>query len=67
MALYIDSAFLHDIMNVAQTVPVAGVTTNPTILLAARERGQDLHPQADPLTEEAVERFTQDWQKMNKL
>ncbi len=45
MALYIDSAFLHDIMNVAQTVPVAGVTTNPTILLAARERGQDLTPQ----------------------
>ncbi len=45
MALYIDSAFLHDIMNVAQTVPLAGVTTNPTILLAARERGQDLSPQ----------------------
>src|SRR5260370_15873780 len=45
MALYIDSAFLHDIMNVAQTVPVAGVTTNPSILLAARERGQDLNPQ----------------------
>src|SRR5260370_8177217 len=44
MALYIDSAFLHDIMNVAQTVPVAGVTTHPTILLAAREPGQDLHP-----------------------
>src|SRR6266849_4230614 len=46
MALYIDSAFLHDIMNVAQTVPLAGVTTNPTILLAAHERGQNLHPQA---------------------
>jgi TalC/MipB family fructose-6-phosphate aldolase len=45
MALYIDSAFLNDIMNVAQTVPLAGVTTNPTILLAARERGQDLSPQ----------------------
>src|SRR5260370_39572976 len=45
MALYIDSAFLHDIMNVAQTVPLVGVTTNPTILLAARERGQDLSPQ----------------------
>src|SRR5260370_33417276 len=45
MALYIDSAFLHDIMNVAQTVPVAGVTTNPTILLAARGSGQDLNPQ----------------------
>ena len=45
MALYIDSAFLHDIMNVTQTVPVAGVTTNPTILLSARERGQDLNPQ----------------------
>ncbi len=45
MALYIDSAFLHDIMNVAQTVPVAGVTTNPTILLAARESGQELSSQ----------------------
>jgi TalC/MipB family fructose-6-phosphate aldolase len=45
MALYIDSAFLNDIMNVSQTVPLAGVTTNPTILLAARERGQNLSPQ----------------------
>lgn len=45
MALYIDSAFLNDIMNVAQTVPLAGVTTNPSILLAARERGQNLSPQ----------------------
>src|ERR1700676_2309052 len=40
MALYIDSAYLDDIANVVQTVPVAGVTTNPSILLAARERGQ---------------------------
>lgn len=45
MALYIDSAFLHDIMNVAATIPLAGATTNPTILLAARERGQQLSPQ----------------------
>ncbi len=44
MALYIDSAFLNDIMQVAETVPIAGVTTNPTILLAARERGQILNP-----------------------
>ncbi len=44
MALYIDSAFLNDIMNVTQTVPLAGITTNPSILLAARERGQDLSP-----------------------
>jgi len=44
MALYVDSAFLHDIMNVAQTIPLAGVTTNPTILLAARQRGQELSP-----------------------
>ncbi len=44
MAFYIDSAFLHDIMNVAQTIPVAGVTTNPSILLAAQERGQMLSP-----------------------
>src|SRR5438309_5647567 len=46
MALYIDSAFLQDIVNVAQTVPLAGVTTNPTIMLQARERGQDLSPQS---------------------
>jgi TalC/MipB family fructose-6-phosphate aldolase len=45
MALYIDSAFLNDIMNVTRTVPLAGVTTNPSIFLAARERGQDLSPQ----------------------
>lgn len=40
MALYIDSAYLDDIISVVQAVPVAGVTTNPTILLAAMERGQ---------------------------
>jgi transaldolase len=40
MAFYIDSAFIHDITNAAQTVPVAGVTTNPSILLAAQKRGQ---------------------------
>lgn len=42
MALYVDSAFLPDIRDVAAAVPVAGVTTNPTIMLAAREWGQDL-------------------------
>ena len=46
MALYIDSAFLNDIMHVTQTVPVAGITTNPSILLAARERGQVESPHA---------------------
>ena len=46
MALYIDSAFVQDIIHVSQTVPLAGVTTNPTILLQARERGQDLSPQS---------------------
>lgn len=44
MALYVDSAYLDDITNVARTVPIVGVTTNPTILLAARERGQKLTP-----------------------
>lgn len=44
MALYIDCAYLPDIRDVARAVPVAGVTTNPTILLAARERGQRLDP-----------------------
>ena len=46
MALYIDSAFLEDIMKVVETVPVAGVTTNPTLMLQAQERGQDLKPQS---------------------
>lgn len=44
MAFYIDSAFLHDITLVSPTVPIAGVTTNPTILLAAQEQGQALSP-----------------------
>ena len=45
MALYVDSAYLEDIVQVAETVPLAGVTTNPTILLAARERGQTQPPE----------------------
>ncbi len=45
MALYADSAYLPDIIDAARTVPLAGVTMNPTILLAARERGQTLSPQ----------------------
>ncbi len=44
MALYIDSAYLEDINAVAQTIPLAGVTTNPSIVLAAHERGQTLDP-----------------------
>lgn len=44
MALYIDSAYLPEIKEVAEIVPVAGVTTNPTILLAAQERGQNFTP-----------------------
>ena len=44
MALYVDSAYLNDITNVVQIVPLAGVTFNPSILLAARERGQTLKP-----------------------
>jgi TalC/MipB family fructose-6-phosphate aldolase len=46
MALYIDSAYVPEIREVADTVPLAGITTNPSILLAARERGQDESPLA---------------------
>ena len=46
MALYIDSAFLDDITTVAQSLPIAGVTTNPTLLLAAWQQGQHLKAQA---------------------
>jgi TalC/MipB family fructose-6-phosphate aldolase len=42
MALYIDSAYLDDITKAVETMNIAGVTTNPTILRAARERGQTL-------------------------
>lgn len=44
MALYIDCASLNEIRHVAQTIPLAGVTTNPSILLAAREAGQRMDP-----------------------
>ncbi len=44
MALYVDSAYLDEVIEVARTVPLAGVTTNPTILLAAKEHGQRLSP-----------------------
>ena len=42
MALFVDSAFVPDVSRLCQTYPVAGVTTNPSILLAAYERGQHL-------------------------
>ena len=44
MALYIDSAYLPDIIEVARIVPVVGVTTNPTLVLQTQERGQNLNP-----------------------
>jgi TalC/MipB family fructose-6-phosphate aldolase len=42
MGLYVDSAYLDDIADVCQMFPITGVTTNPSILLAAFERGQRL-------------------------
>jgi TalC/MipB family fructose-6-phosphate aldolase len=42
MGLYVDSAYLEDIAGLCQTFTVTGVTTNPSILLAAVERGQRL-------------------------
>jgi TalC/MipB family fructose-6-phosphate aldolase len=42
MALFIDCAYIEDVAAICATYPVTGVTTNPTILLAARERGQVL-------------------------
>jgi TalC/MipB family fructose-6-phosphate aldolase len=46
MALYVDCAFLDDIINIASIVPLAGVTTNPSIMLAAHEKGQRITPSA---------------------
>ncbi len=42
MALFVDCAYIGDVAAICATYPVTGVTTNPTILLAARERGQKL-------------------------
>jgi TalC/MipB family fructose-6-phosphate aldolase len=42
VALYVDSAYLDDVVSVCTSYPIAGVTTNPTILLRAVERGQRL-------------------------
>ena len=43
MGLYIDCAYLDDII-AAQTIPVLGVTTNPTLQLEAQRRGQTYSP-----------------------
>lgn len=45
MGLYIDSALLDEIATLAATYPLSGVTTNPSILLAARERGHVQSPE----------------------
>ena len=42
MALLVDSARLDEVAQVCRDFPVAGITTNPTIVLAAIERGQKL-------------------------
>ncbi len=42
MALYVDSAYLPEVEAVCARYPIAGVTTNPSILLAAAKRGQRL-------------------------
>jgi TalC/MipB family fructose-6-phosphate aldolase len=42
MALFVDCAYIEDVAAICSTYPVTGVTTNPTILLAAAERGQKL-------------------------
>jgi TalC/MipB family fructose-6-phosphate aldolase len=42
VALYVDSASLPEVEAVCARYPIAGVTTNPSILLAAAKRGQRL-------------------------
>lgn len=42
MALYVDSAYIDDARALSATYPIAGVTTNPSILLAAHQQGQRL-------------------------
>lgn len=42
MGLYVDCAVIEEVMALAAIYPLAGVTTNPTILLEAVESGQRL-------------------------
>ncbi len=42
MGLYVDSAFLPDVERVCNKLTLDGATTNPSILLAAAQRGQRL-------------------------
>jgi TalC/MipB family fructose-6-phosphate aldolase len=42
MGLYVDCALIEEVARLRATFPVAGVTTNPSILLDAVERGQRL-------------------------
>ena len=42
MGLYVDSAYLPEVERVAGMLELAGATTNPSILLAASQRGQNL-------------------------
>ncbi len=42
MALYVDSAYLEEVAAVSDVFPIAGITTNPSILLAAARHGQKL-------------------------
>jgi TalC/MipB family fructose-6-phosphate aldolase len=42
MAVFVDTAVIADIAEISAAYPIAGVTTNPSILLAALEKGQRL-------------------------
>jgi TalC/MipB family fructose-6-phosphate aldolase len=42
VALYVDSALLDEVAGACEALPIQGVTTNPSLLLAAIERGQRL-------------------------
>ncbi len=42
MGLYVDCALIEEVSRLCVTFPIAGVTTNPSILLEAVERGQRL-------------------------
>lgn len=42
MAIYVDCAIVDEVAALAATYPLAGVTTNPTLRLAAVEQGQRL-------------------------
>lgn len=44
MELYLDTADIHAVKKLARILPLAGVTTNPSIVASSKQRPENLLP-----------------------